>query len=117
MTNKLNPTSLEQIIDKAKERWKKETYFGGVTSSENIRTWIIADVYLDVLRHIGINEYDSEKKYGEMNARRMAELVDMVERHWEGGVRPTEYLVNKAIDEVLEDSRQKGKIKDEEESL
>lgn len=116
MTNKLNPTSLEQIINKAKEKWKKETYLGGVTSSENIRTWVIADVYLDVLRHIGINEYDREKKYGEMNARRMAELVDMVERHWEGGVRLTEYLVNKAIDEVLEDSRQKGKIKDEDES-
>src|SRR5437588_9811378 len=116
MTNKLNPASLEQIIDKAKEKWKKETYFGGVTSSDNIRTWVIADVYEGVLRHIGIHGYDGEKKYGEMNARRMAELVDVVERHWEGGVLLTEYFMNKAIDEVLEDSRQKGKIKDEEKS-
>jgi len=116
MTNKINPTILEQIIDKAKEKWKKETYFGGVTSSENIRTWVIVDVSEGVMRHVGISGYDGEKKYGDMNARRMAQLVDMVERHWEGGVRLTEYLVNQAIDEVLEDSRRKGKIKDEEES-
>lgn len=47
-----------------------------------------------------------------MNSRRMAELVDMVERHWDGGIRLTEHVLNAAIDDVVEDSRQKGKLRD-----
>src|SRR5688572_21654294 len=97
MTNKLNPTSLKQLIDKVKEKWKNETYIDGTTTAENIRGWIIADVYLEVLRYIGISEYDSEKKHGDMDTRRVAEIVDMVERHWEGGIRLPEYLLKEAI--------------------
>jgi len=112
MTNKLNPGILKRIIDEVAAKWKETTYYDGVTLSDNMRTWIIADVYFEVLSHIGIHEYDGQIKIGEMNSRRMAELVDMVERHWGGGVRLTEHLVNVAIDDVLEDSRQKGKLRD-----
>ena len=112
MTNKLNSAILERIIDEVATKWKEKTYHDGVTPSENIRTWIIADVYMEVMREIGIHEYDGERKIGDMNSRRMAELVDMVERHWDGGVRLTEHLINGAIDDVIEDSRQKGKLRD-----
>lgn len=62
MTNKLNPAILERIIDDVAAKWKQTTYHDGVTPSDNIRTWIIADVYLAVMHHIGLREYDGERK-------------------------------------------------------
>lgn len=112
MTNNLDDISLQRIIDAVAAKWKETTYHGGATLSDNIRTWVIADVYLEVLRHLGLHEYDGEKKLGDMNSRRMAELVDMVERHWSGGVCLPEHFVNVAIEEVLEDARQKNKLTD-----
>jgi len=114
MTNKFNPTNLERLIDDVKEKWKQPTYHGGVTTAENIRTWIIADVHIGVLRHIGLSEHDGEKsRIKDMNLRREAELVDMVQRHWEGGICLARHLLKEAINEVLEDSRQKVKLKNE----
>jgi hypothetical protein len=66
---------------------------------------------------LGSVEYDGEKsRIKEMDLRREGELVDMVQRHWQGGSCLPGYLLNDAIKEVLEDSRQKGKLKDESET-
>lgn len=65
-----------------------------------------------MLRHIGLSEYDGEtSRIKDMNPRREAELDDMVQRHWEGGICLPSCLLKEAIKEVLEDSRQQGKLK------
>ena len=115
MTNTLNPDSLDAIINRVKRRRMKAHYGIKGTRAELIKTWIIADVYLAVLRHIGLTEYDGNpgRRVKDMNSRRMAELVDMVERHWEGGICLPEHLLNEAIVEAVEHARTKGELKDD----
>jgi hypothetical protein len=114
MTN-LNPDSLDGIIDDVKHKRMKANYGAKGTRAELIKTWIIADVYLAVLRHIGLTEYDGRRnrRIKDMNSRRMAEFADMVERHWDRGICLPESILNAAIKEAIEHAKNKGELKDE----
>lgn len=113
MANNLDRESLQKLISTVKEKWIREEYSGGTTASENIRTWMIADLLMAVLDHIGIAKPETVSEVRDMNDRRMDQLVDSVCLHWNGETFVTKDIFNRAISEVLDDCRRQNKINDE----
>jgi|GEM_PF-4614753 len=54
----LNAEKLQTLIDDVVRKRMKNVYRQNGTTSGHIRTVVVADVYLSVLRHIGLTEYD-----------------------------------------------------------
>lgn len=115
MANNLNPDSLEQIINKVKKKRMEDNYDPKDTRAEIIKALILADVYWEVCSHIGLSGYEAKhiRRINDLDSRRMAEIVDMVEGHWEGGICRPEHLLNEAINEAIERARKKGELQDD----
>lgn len=116
MSNTFNPNRLVHMIDGVKHKRLNEKYIGGKTSFADIKTRMMEDIHREIMDHAGPDECNCEKQLPtEINCRKEACIISVVECYWEGEIHLAPYLrglIKKAIDEVLEDSRQNGKIKD-----
>lgn len=118
MQSAFDGDSLKRLIDKIQEKWICTTYYGGATYSVNLVSWFIQDVHTELLHYIGLDRYDGalqlEGRY--LDDKQVAESIDMAQRHWSSSPSMPRHLLSQAVRNVLEDSRRKGKLKDQPKS-
>ena len=112
---KINYATYAALHDQAFQLYTSQNYFDGYTYPEHIATWITHDIYVGVLDHLELKEFNGMLHLGRISieTRKEAEIEDMVIHHWAGEFAFPPFFLRHTIKRTLDALRLQGKLKDE----
>ena len=106
---KFNEESFRDLCERIRQRCTVMALAFPRSLEEYVVASTLADLHLAVRGYIGILNYDGThvRRSGNLNFHRKFEIVDMVRRHWNGGVCLPAPIIDEMLDAVLENWRQR----------